>query len=81
MKFVRYGKPGKEKPGLVDMDGKIRDLSKYVPDFSGEWLSPRMIDKISKLRIDRLPLVRGRPRLGCPVAKVGNFICDRPQLR
>ena len=74
MKFVRYGKPGKEKPGLVDMDGKIRDLSKYVPDFSGEWLSPRMIDKISKLRIDRLPLVRGRPRLGCPVAKVGNFI-------
>ena len=74
MKLVRYGKPGKEKPGLVDMDGKIRDLSKYVPDFSGDWLSPRVIDKISKLKTDRLPLVRGRPRLGCPVAKVGNFI-------
>ena len=74
MKLVRYGKPGKEKPGLVDMDGKIRDLSKYVPDFSGDWLSPRVLDKISKLKTDRLPLVRGRPRLGCPVAKVGNFI-------
>lgn len=74
MKLVRYGKPGKEKPGIIDHDGKVRDLSKVIPDFVGECLSPRVLDKISKLKLDRLPLVRGRPRLGCPVARVGNFI-------
>ncbi|MBY0610551.1 MAG: fumarylacetoacetate hydrolase family protein [Beijerinckiaceae bacterium] len=74
MKLVRYGKPGREKPGIIDVDGKIRDLSKHVPDFAGDWLSPRVLDKISKLKIEALPLVRGRPRLGSPVGRVGNFI-------
>ena len=74
MKLVRYGKAGREKPGIVDADGKIRDLSKHVPDIAGEGLSPKALDRISKLKFDRLPLVRGRPRLGPPVAKVGNFI-------
>ncbi len=74
MRLVRYGKPGREKPGLVDSTGKIRDLSSHVPDFAGEYLSPRILDKLSRLNVEKLPLVRGRPRLGPPVARVGNFI-------
>ncbi len=74
MKLLRYGKPGKEKPGILDADSKIRDLSSVLPDFHGEYLSPRVLDKISRLKLEKLPLVRGRPRLGPPICKVGNFI-------
>ncbi len=74
MKLVRYGKPGKEKPGLIDADGKIRDLSKHVADIDGRSLTPLVLSKLAKLKIDRLPLVRGRPRLGSCVGNIGNFI-------
>jgi 2-keto-4-pentenoate hydratase/2-oxohepta-3-ene-1,7-dioic acid hydratase in catechol pathway len=74
MKLVRYGKPGKEKPGLIDGEGRIRDLSEHVPDLAGPCLGPRALGKLAKLKPDRLPLVRGRPRLGPCVAGVGNFI-------
>lgn len=74
MKLVRYGKPGKEKPGLVDAEGRIRDLSAHVTDFDGDGLSPKSLAKISRLKAERLPLVRGRPRLGPCVGKIGNFI-------
>ena len=74
MKLVRYGKPGKEKPGLVDADGRIRDLSGVIPDLSGEHLSPKSLRKIARLRPANLPLVRGKPRLGSCVAQPGNFI-------
>ena len=74
MKLVRYGKMGKEKPGLIDQAGKIRDLSAHISDFTGDALSPKILDKLSRLKVERLPLVRGRPRLGSPIAKVGNFI-------
>jgi len=74
MRLVRYGHAGKEKPGLIDAQGKIRDLSEHVPDFSGEALSKKTLAKIAKLKADKLPLVRGRPRLGSCVGKVGNFI-------
>jgi 2,4-didehydro-3-deoxy-L-rhamnonate hydrolase len=74
MKLVRFGQPGKEKPGLVDAQGKIRDLSEHVPDIAGAALSKKSLARIAKLKPDKLPLVRGRPRIGPCVGKVGNFI-------
>ncbi len=74
MKLVRFGQPGKEKPGLIDAQGKIRDLSEHVPDVAGSALSKKSLAKLAKLKADKLPLVRGRPRLGPCVGKVGNFI-------
>ncbi|HRE21300.1 MAG TPA: fumarylacetoacetate hydrolase family protein [Rhabdaerophilum sp.] len=74
MKLVRYGQPGKEKPGLVDGQGKIRDLSEVVPDIAGATLSRKSLTKLAKLKPEKLPLVRGRPRIGPCVGKVGNFI-------
>ena len=74
MKLVRYGKPGKEKPGLIDAEGKLRDLSAIVKDIGAEQLSPAALAKISKVKADKLPLVKGKPRFGSPVANVGKFI-------
>ncbi|HEY5225974.1 MAG TPA: fumarylacetoacetate hydrolase family protein [Methylovirgula sp.] len=74
MKLVRYGQPGKEKPGLIDAEGKIRDLSDFIPDLVGEYLTHKFFDKLARTRLSRLPLVRGRPRLGSPIAKTGHFI-------
>ncbi len=74
MKLVRFGHAGKEKPGLIDAQGKIRDLSEYVPDFAGAALSKKSLARIAKLKPEKLPLVRGRPRFGPCVGKVGNFI-------
>jgi 2,4-didehydro-3-deoxy-L-rhamnonate hydrolase len=74
MKLVRYGNPGKEKPGLIDAEGKLRDLSALVKDIGAEQLSPAALTKISKVKTDKLPLVKGKPRFGSPVANVGKFI-------
>ena len=74
MKLVRFGAPGREKPGIIDANGKIRDLSKIVPDLAGEALTPKGLAKIRKAKIDTLPAVRGNPRLGACVSQVGNFI-------
>lgn len=74
MKLVRYGRPGKEKPGLIDAQGKLRDLSGVVPDIGPEQMSDKALAKLAKLKMDTLPLVRGRPRMGCPVAGVGKFL-------
>jgi len=74
MKLVRYGRPGKEKPGLFDEFGRLRDLSGVVADIDGATLSDRALKKIAKIDYTTLPLVRGNPRLGVPIAKVGKFI-------
>lgn len=74
MKLVRYGNPGREKPGLVDADGKLRDLSAVVPDIGPAQLGEATLSKLRKLNPARLPLVRGKPRMGCPVNGVGKFI-------
>lgn len=74
MKLVRYGKPGREKPGLIDAAGQLRDLSAVLPDIGPAQLSDAVLGKLLKLKTDRLPLVRGRPRMGCPVAGIGKFI-------
>ncbi|MBE7941448.1 MULTISPECIES: fumarylacetoacetate hydrolase family protein [Ramlibacter] len=74
MKLVRYGNPGKEKPGLIDSDGKLRDLSGVVPDIGPAQLGQVMLTRLRKTNPAKLPLVRGTPRFGCPVAHVGKFI-------
>ena len=74
MKLVRYGRPGKEKPGLIDAQGKLRDLSGVVADIGPDQLSDKALAKLAKLKTDTLPLVRGRPRMGCPVAHIGKFL-------
>jgi len=74
MKLVRYGKSGKERPGLVDGAGKIRDLSDIIADVGGDALSPKVLARLAKIKPEALPLVRGKPRLGPCVADVGNFI-------
>ena len=74
MKLVRYGNPGKEKPGLIDDNGQLRDLSAVLDDIGPAQLGDAALDKLRKLKLDKLPLVRGKPRFGCPIANVGKFI-------
>jgi 2-keto-4-pentenoate hydratase/2-oxohepta-3-ene-1,7-dioic acid hydratase in catechol pathway len=74
MKLVRFGAPGREKPGMLDAQGRIRDLSQVIPDIAGDELSPNGFAKLRKVNVDKLPLVRGTPRIGPCVGKVGNFI-------
>jgi 2-keto-4-pentenoate hydratase/2-oxohepta-3-ene-1,7-dioic acid hydratase in catechol pathway len=74
MKLVRYGRIGKEKPGLIDQQGKLRDLSGIIPDIGPDQLSDKVLAKLAKLDSQQLPLVRGNPRRGVPVAQVGKFI-------
>jgi 2,4-diketo-3-deoxy-L-fuconate hydrolase len=74
MKLVRYGNPGKEKPGLIDLEGRLRDLSGVVPDLGPAQLGSVIMSRLRRQNPDKLPLVRGKPRFGCPVANVGKFI-------
>ncbi|MFM8609322.1 MAG: fumarylacetoacetate hydrolase family protein [Burkholderiaceae bacterium] len=74
MKLVRYGNPGKEKPGLIDAQGQLRDLSKIVPDITPALLSDAALKKIAKLDAFKLPAVKGKPRMGCPVSGIRKFI-------
>ncbi|WP_435658266.1 fumarylacetoacetate hydrolase family protein [Brucella pituitosa] len=75
MKFLRYGETGQEKPGLLDADGNIRDLSAHVSDLSGAALAPEALAKLGAVDVNALPKVEGNPRLGPCVAGTGKFIC------
>jgi len=75
MKLLRYGSVGKEKPGLLDQDGSIRDLSSVINDIDGETLSPRSIEQLSGIEPESLPTVTGEPRLGTCVGKIGKLVC------
>jgi 2-keto-4-pentenoate hydratase/2-oxohepta-3-ene-1,7-dioic acid hydratase in catechol pathway len=74
MKLVRYGPSGREKPGIVDADGQIRDLSRIVKDIDSAMLADGGLAKIKKANLKRLKPVLGRPRLGACVGNVRNFI-------
>jgi 2-keto-4-pentenoate hydratase/2-oxohepta-3-ene-1,7-dioic acid hydratase in catechol pathway len=74
MKLLRYGKLGKEKPGILDAQGRIRDLSAHVSDFTGDNITPKALAKLRKIKIETLPLVRGKPRIGACVANPQKFI-------
>ena len=75
MKLVRYGEAGKEKPGILDAQGAIRDLSGVVKDIDATTVSPEGIAKLRGVNVDSLPKVGGHPRLGSPIASVPKLIC------
>jgi 2,4-didehydro-3-deoxy-L-rhamnonate hydrolase len=73
--LVRYGEVRSERPGVLDVDGSIRDLSTIIGDVAGAWLLPASLEKLRELDLSRLPVVEGSPRLGPCVGSVGKFIC------
>jgi 2-keto-4-pentenoate hydratase/2-oxohepta-3-ene-1,7-dioic acid hydratase in catechol pathway len=75
MKLVRYGRLGKEKPGLIDAEGKLRDLSGKIADITPDQLSPARLARLARYSPRRLPLVKGRPRLGVPWTGIGKIMC------
>ena len=75
MKLLRYGPSGAEKPGLLDADGAIRDLSGVVHDIARDTLLPESLEKLRKLEPQTLPRVSGNPRIGPCIGQVGKFIC------
>jgi 2-keto-4-pentenoate hydratase/2-oxohepta-3-ene-1,7-dioic acid hydratase in catechol pathway len=75
VKLLRYGKPGSERPAMLDSEGAIRDLSDVLADLAGSSLFPDALDKLRLLKPTTLPLVPGSPRLGPCVGSVGKFVC------
>ncbi|MCB1989766.1 MAG: fumarylacetoacetate hydrolase family protein, partial [Burkholderiaceae bacterium] len=75
MKLIRYGAPGQERPGLVDAQGVLRDLSMLLADIGPAQLAPRTLAALAAIDASRLPAVPGQPRLGCPVGGVGKIVC------
>ena len=74
MKLFRYGPKGKEKPGMLDAEGRMRDLSAIIPDLSGETIGPKMLARLKKIKPASLPPVRGKPRIGACIANPQKFI-------
>ncbi|HYC98711.1 fumarylacetoacetate hydrolase family protein [Brevundimonas sp.] len=74
MKLLRYGPRGQEKPGLLDADGRIRDLSGVITDLTPDHLSPGGLKRLAEIDTGSLPLVDGQPRYGAPVSGVGKFL-------
>ncbi|WP_434559199.1 ureidoglycolate lyase [Pseudomonas sp. R1-6] len=75
MKLLRYGEKGSEKPGLLDDDHRVRDLSGHVPDIAGNALEPEGLARLAAIDPRSLPVVTGQPRIGPCVGQVGKFIC------
>ncbi|KZL05149.1 Ureidoglycolate lyase [Pseudovibrio axinellae] len=75
MKLLRFGEMNAEKPGVLDANGGLRDLSGIVDDIAGETLSAEGLAKIAALDLSSLPLVEGNPRIGACVGNVGKFVC------
>ena len=75
MKLVRFGSPGQEKPGIVDQEGKIRDLSSVVDDISGRALLDSELERIRSTDLCGLPLVDEGARLGACISRIGKFLC------
>ena len=75
MKLLRHGDFGQEKPGIIDQDGKIRDLSKHISDINGNTISSDGLKKISAIDFSSLPIVPDNTRLGACVGSVGKFLC------
>jgi 2,4-diketo-3-deoxy-L-fuconate hydrolase len=74
MKLCRYGKDGFEKPGMIDGEGKLRDLSKVVSSIGPNEISPRGLKMLSKVKPETLPVVSNNPRLGVPYVGIGKFV-------
>ncbi len=74
MKLCRYGKDGHEKPGLIDSQGKLRDLSKVIGALDADALSPRNLGRFAKIKPETLPVVTGNPRLGVPYTGISKYV-------
>jgi 2-keto-4-pentenoate hydratase/2-oxohepta-3-ene-1,7-dioic acid hydratase in catechol pathway len=74
MKLCRYGKPGYEKPGVIDGEGRLRDLSKVIDGIGPNEISPRQLKTLSRLKPETLPLVNSSPRYGVPYVGIGKFV-------
>ncbi len=74
MRLIRFGAAGSEKPGILDAEGRVRDVSHLVADYAGDGLSPEALDKLRQLDLDGLPVVDEGVRIGPPVGYVRNFI-------
>ncbi len=74
MKLVRYGKPGQEKPGIIDADGNVRSVVDIINDWDGEHLTAKVLAKIAKINPAKLPLVKPKTRLGPPIARPAKFV-------
>jgi 2-keto-4-pentenoate hydratase/2-oxohepta-3-ene-1,7-dioic acid hydratase in catechol pathway len=74
MKLCRYGRNGFEKPGMIDAEGRLRDLSKVIDNIGPNELSPRGLKMLAKLKPDSLPVVANGPRLGVPFVGIGKFV-------
>ncbi|SFT67196.1 fumarylacetoacetate hydrolase family protein [Mesorhizobium sp. YR577] len=75
MKLLRYGEAGRERPGLIDADGVIRDLSQHIADLGGDTIDPKELDRLARIDPASLPVVTGNPRIGPCVHGTGKFIC------
>ncbi|MEI5679208.1 MULTISPECIES: fumarylacetoacetate hydrolase family protein [unclassified Mesorhizobium] len=75
MKLLRYGEAGRERPGLIDADGVIRDLSQHIADLGGETIDPKELERLARIDPASLPVVTGNPRIGPCVHGTGKFIC------
>ena len=81
MRLLRYGAPGREKPGLADADGNIRDLSKIITQIDDATLAPRNLARLARVKPETLPIVRGNPRLGVPYAGISKFVASSSDLQ
>ena len=75
MKLLRHGKFGNEKPGIIDHEGKIRDLSSHIPDINGNSINSESLKNIGAIDLSTLPIVSNDTRLGACVGNVGKFLC------
>lgn len=74
MKLCRYGTEGAEKPGVIDAEGKLRDLSKVLPEITPSQLTPRELERIAGIKPESLPLVAGNPRMGVPLSGISKYV-------
>ena len=75
MKLVRFGKLGREKPGIIDEEGQIRDLSTKLKDIDSKAIIPNSLKLLQRVNLKKLNIVRGKPRLGVPVSDIGKIVC------
>ena len=75
MKLVRFGKEGREKPGIIDSEGFLRDLSTKVKDIDGKTISSNSLKLIQRVNLKKLSIVKGKPRIGVPIANIGKIVC------
>ena len=75
MKLVRFGKIGREKPGIIDNEGQIRDLSTKLKDIDSKAINPNSLKLVQRVISKKLNVVKGKPRLGVPVSDIGKIVC------